>query len=269
MPFLYVTRFFILLLVAAGILSTHAAASDGILAIGVVARYHDVEEVGQSGAPLVQESGWEPAIELGGKWPVPSGALIGKILMSRYALDYEGRSQLGRSVDSETDYRRIRVGLGYSHGLTETTKVSLQFERESLERDINSVGNIAGLNEKTESNRLLLGVEKVLAALGRPISLEWAGVLGLSGTQKVASPGVIDEVRIPEGRTYGIRVAATIPLGSRGERGWSWALTPTIEYLHSKRSEDRPWTQNGAIRGILAQPETRRWAFGVGLMAMW
>jgi hypothetical protein len=72
-----------------------------------------------------------------------------------------------------------------------------------------------------------------------------------------------------KGRTYGVRGIVSIPLSPDSKGGCTWTLTPTVEYLHSDRSEDRLWTQNGVIRGTLAQPETRRWAAGVGLMAIW
>jgi len=242
---------------------------DGSWSIKALALYQNLEETGQSGSTLVEESGLEPAIELAGAWPAGSGSVIGSILLSRYTLDYEGKSQAGRSVDSETDYQRLRVALGYSHPLQETARLKVQLEVEWMERDINGVDNIAGLNEETQSNRLLIGLEKDVLTFDRQISLELIGVWGLSGTQKVSSAGIIDEVELPEGRTYGVRSIVSIPLNPDSKGGWMWTLTPTVEYLHSDRSEDRLWTQDGVIRGTLAQPETRRWAAGLGLMAIW
>lgn len=242
---------------------------DGSWSIKALALYQNLEETGRSGSTLVEESGLEPAIELAWAWPAGSGSVIGNILLSRYTLDYEGKSQAGRSVDSETDYQKLRVALGYSHPLRETLRLKVQVEVEWLERDINGVDNIAGLNEETQSNRLLIGLEKDFLAFARQIGLELIGVWGLSGTQKVSSAGIIDEVELPEGRTYGVRSVISIPLNPDSKSEWTWTLTPTVEYLHSDRSEDRLWTQNGVIRGTLAQPETRRWAAGVGLMAIW
>jgi hypothetical protein len=242
---------------------------DGSWSIKALALYQNLEETGRSGSTLVEESGLEPAIELAGEWPAGSGSLIGSMLLSRYTLDYEGKSQAGRLVDSETDYQRVRMALGYSHPLQETLRLKVQLEVEWLERDINGVDNIAGLNEETQSNRLLIGLEKDVLTFDRQISVELTGVWGLSGTQEVSSPGIIDEVELPEGRTYGVRGIVSIPLNPDSKGGWTWTLTPTVEYLHSDRSEDRLWTQNGVIRGTLAQPETRRWAAGVGLMAIW
>ena len=211
----------------------------------------------------------EPAIELAGAWPAGSGSVIGSILLSRYTLDYEGTSQVGRPVDSDTDYERLRMALGYSYAFQETGRLKVQLEVEWLERDINGVDNIAGLSEETQSNRLLIGLQKDFVTFDRQIGLELTWVWGLSGTQKVSSAGIIDEVELPEGRTYGVRSIVSIPLNPDSKGGWRWTLTPTVEYLYSDRSEDRLWTQNGVIRGTLAQPETRRWAAGVGLMAIW
>jgi hypothetical protein len=262
-------RFFSLLLGLSLAMPIQADEPDGSWSLKALALYQNVEEIGQSGSTLLEESGLGPAIELAGAWPAASGSVIGSMLLSRYTLDYEGRSQLGRAVDSETDYQRLRVALGYSHPLQDTLRLKVQVEVEWLERDINGVDNIAGLNEETQSNRLLVGLEKDVLTFDRQISVELTGVWGLSGTQEVSSPGIIDEVELPEGRTYGVRGLVSIPLNPDSKGGWTWTLTPTVEYLHSDRSEDRLWTQNGVIRGTLAQPETRRWAAGVGLMATW
>lgn len=246
-----------------------AGQVQGGWSIEALALYRSVEEIGRSGATLVEESGLEPAIELAGAWPVGSGSVTGRLLVSRYALDYEGQSQAGRPVDSDTDYRRLRLGLGYAYPLAETWRVRLELEAERLERDIAGVDNIAGLNEEMRSTRLQVGAEKSLPIANRTVTLDLAALWGLSGTQDVSSPGVIDEVELPEGRSWGIRGAVRIPLNPHTTSRWSWVLTPRFEYLHSDRSEDRLWTQDGVIRGTLAQPETRRWAVGAGLMAIW
>lgn len=252
------------------VLPWNAHALESEWSIKTLLLYQTVDEIAQSGTTLVSESGVEPALELGGSWPqTAGGALFGKVLLSGSTLDYEGRTQSGRPVDSETDYRRLRMTLGYSHAVTPATKLKAQFETEWLSRDINGIGSIAGLNEETQSSRLLLGLEKELGGSGRPISVEVAGVFGLSGTQEVSSPGIVDEVALPEGQAIGARFAAVIPLGVPRSSGWAWALTPVVEYLQTDRSEDRLWSQNGVIRGTLAQPEMRRWSAGVGLMATW
>lgn len=248
--------------------NAHALESEW--SIKTLLLYQTVDEIAQSGTTLVSESGVAPALEFGGRWPqATGGALFGKVLLSGYTLDYEGRTQSGRPVDSETDYRRLRMTVGYSHAVTPATKLKAQFEAEWLARDINGIGNIAGLSEDTQSNRLLLGLEKELGGSGRPISVEVAGVFGLSGTQEVSSAGIVDEVELPEGQALGARFAAVIPLGAPRSSGWAWSLTPAVEYLHTDRSEDRLWSQNGVIRGTLAQPEMRRWSAGLGLMATW
>lgn len=262
-------RFVFLLFALSLALPVQAGEFEGNWSVKALALYQNVEETARSGSTLVEESGLEPAIEFAGAWPAGSGSVIGSILLSRYALDYEGTSQVGRAVDSDTDYERLRMALGYSYAFQETGRFKVQLEVERLERDINGVDNIAGLNEETRSNRLLIGVEKDFLTFARQISLQLTGVWGLSGTQKVSSAGIIDEVELPEGRTYGVRSIVSIPLNPDSKGGWTWTLTPTVEYLYSDRSEDRLWTQNGVIRGTLAQPETRRWAAGVGLMAIW
>lgn len=241
----------------------------GSWSIEALALCRNVEEIGASGSTLLEESGLEPAIEFAGAWPAGSGSMIGRLLLSRYTLDYEGRSQAGRPVDSETDYRRLRLGVGYAYPLAETWRIRLELESEWLDRDIAGVENIAGLNEEMRSTRLLAGAEKSVTIANRTVTLDLAALWGVSGTQEVSSPGVIDEVKLPEGRSWGVRGAVQIPLNPQSTSGWSWVLTPRLEYLHSDRSENRLWTQDGVVQGLLAQPETRRWAVGVGLMAIW
>jgi hypothetical protein len=247
----------------------HAHAGETEWAIQALVLHQHVEEIGRTGNTLVEESGLEPGVELVVRWVARENALSGKMLLSSSTLDYEGRTQSGVPVDSATDYRRLRATLGYSRGITDTTKLNIQLETEWLSRDINGTGNISGLQEDTKSSRLLFGVEKHLGGVDRPIRVDLAAVVGVSGTQTISAPGIIDDVDLPEGRTLGARVAANLPLGESNGRGLAWSLAPTVEYLHSERSEDRPWFQNGVRRGTLAQPETRRWSAGVGLMASW
>ena len=247
----------------------HAHAGETEWAIQALALHQHVEEIGRTGNILVEESGLEPAAELVARWIASENTLSGKMLFGSSTLDYEGRTQSGVPIDSETDYRRLRATLGYSRVMTDTTKLSIQFETEWLSRDIQGIGTISGLQEDTRSSRLLFGVEKRVGGVGRPIRLDLAAVVGVSGTQTISAPGIIDDVDLPEGSTLGARVAANLPLGESDGRGLAWSLAPTVEYLHSERSEDRPWFQNGVLRGTLAQPETRRWAAGVGLVASW
>jgi hypothetical protein len=262
-----VSKFSLLLLIF--VFPLHSHAGDTEWTLKAQALYQHVEEIGRTGNTLVEESGWEPALELGTCWVQRESALSARLLFGSSTLDYAGRTQSGIPIDSETDYRRLRASLGYAHGITDTTTLNLQFETEWLSRDINGTGNISGLQEDTRSSRLLFGVEQRFGRDGRPVRLDLAALVGISGTQTISAPGIIDDVDLPEGRTLGARAAVHLPLGASGGKGPDWSLVPTVEYLHSDRSENRPWFQNGVLRGILAQPETRRWGAGVGLMASW
>ena len=247
----------------------HASAGETEWAVKAQALYQHVEEIGRTGNTLVEESGVEPAVELGIRWSERENSLSGKILFGGSTLDYAGRTQSGVPIDSATDYRRLRASLGYARSITDTTALGLRFETEWLSRDINGTGNISGLQEDTRSSRLLFGVEQRFGRAVHPVLLDLAAVVGVSGTQTISAPGIVDDVDLPEGRTLGARVEASVPLGESGGRALAWSLVPTVEYLHSDRSEDRPWFQNGVLRGTLAQPEMRRWAAGVGLTASW
>ncbi|MFZ0105573.1 MAG: hypothetical protein WAK92_01775, partial [Thiobacillus sp.] len=178
-----------------------AAELQGNWSVEAQLLYRNIEETGSSGSTLVDESGLVPALEIGGRFPAGKGAWIGRLLLSDYTLDYEGRSRLGRTVESETDYRRLRLGFGYAYPLADTWRIRLELEAERLERDIAGVDNIAGLNEEMRSTRLLAGLEKTFVAVDRTVTLDLAALWGLSGTQEVSSPGVIDQVELPEGRS--------------------------------------------------------------------
>ncbi|MBU1235643.1 MAG: hypothetical protein KJ634_08860 [Gammaproteobacteria bacterium] len=227
--------------------------------------HHGVDEFSQSGTKLVEESGWGPAIALTRRLPVGPGQWRATIELADHTLDYDGRSQSGIPVRSTTDYQRIRVATGYNHPVSEETKLGAQFEIESLDREINGVDNIAGLSEKTLSRCLVLGLETTIDR----VDLTLDAVVGLSGSQKVSSPGIIDEVALPEGDMLGFRIGAALPLGRLAEDGLKWSATSALEYLRIDRSESRPWYQNGVQRGILTQPETRRWSLGFGLVTKW
>lgn len=246
-----------------------AHAFDGVWSAQAGMAYEQLEEVSATGATLVEETGWQPYLELGNLTRLPAGAVRTRLLVSGGALDYAGRTQAGGPFDSSTDYRRARLSVAYAYPVSTALEIGGGIEAEWLERDVQGRGLVSGIEEEYRFQRLFVRLGYAFQAFGRGARLELDGIGGIGGSQEVYSPGVIDRIRLDHGDTYGVRAALAFPLGRPVAEGLSWTLAPHIEYFHSDRGDNRPWLRNGLYQGVVAQPETRRWQVGIGLRANW
>ena len=244
-----------------------ATAGESEVALGSGLYYRQLEEFGRDGDRLLTESGAAPGIGLELSVAAGPGALIGGFGVSGYRLDYDGRSQQGRAVDSHSDYRERHLWAGYRFDLGNRWSLGLRWQRNQVERDIRGTETIAGLREQTLGNRAAVGLRHRLAdGPVEWIEARWHRTLG--GTLRVDSPGLVDRVWIPLGASRGFSVSARIPLGTMG--GFRRIdLEPGFSRTHTDASETRAWTRDGVVQGRIGQPERVEWQLGAGLRLSW
>lgn len=244
-----------------------AGAHAGSWEIGINARHEDLREFARGGDTLVRETGWAHALSVVYRSPLAVGEWMAGIEAGQADLDYAGRTQRGRPVESSTTYRRYRASLGYEYPVNATSRITTLLETEWLDRDIHGVGNIAGLRENYRSHRLLLGGARDWIRDGHPVTLGIDLIRGLSGSQRVHSHGVVDPVSLPEGDSLGFRVKLALPMPMQTDAPIT--MTLFAETLRVERGKSRPWRRDGQVMGSITQPEYRRDGFGLALTTRW
>ncbi len=240
---------------------------EGGIEFALGASHRHLEEHDADGNRLLREAGAAPSAQAEGWRSLGPGTVYAGLAATRQALDYDGRSQLGRPIRTRSDYRGERLWLGYRLALDTAWAVGLRWERETLRRSIRAVGTINGLDERYRSDWLGLGVRY------RPahprlawIEAEWRQTVDSRVT--VASTGVIDPVSLPLDRRVGLRISARIPLW-QGAAGPSLAIEPAGSWFRTRASDERIWTHDGVPRGRLRQPRQTDWQLGAGLVLSW
>lgn len=229
--------------------------------------YRQLEEHDSGDERLLTETGMAPSIGFTLWHAVGPGESFAGAEHTRQVLDYEGRSQLGRPVETRSDYRGERLWLGYRLDLGPRWAVAARWERSFLRREIRPVGAISGLDEHTRSDWLAPSIRyrPALPHLAW-IEAEWQHSIG--GELRVASAGVIDPVTIPLDRRYGLRLSARIPLDA-ALAGATLSLEPSLAWRRTEASEERTWRRNGSVRGSLNQPRQTEWQAGLSAMLSW
>lgn len=248
-------------------LATGAGASEFGFSLGTGLSYRQVEEHDARDRRLLTETGFAPAVSAGLGLTAGPAWIDGGVELSRHVLDYQGRSQLGRALETRSDYRGGRWWLGARLPVGEAWSIGIRWERSDVRRAIRATASAAGLDERYRSDWASLGLRRHVA--GR--SIDWVEaelVHSLGGTVRVASPGLIDPVSLPQGTRQGLRLQARIPLAP-GPGRVDLALEPALSYLQSRASAVRVWTSEGVPQGRIGQPRQIEWQLGAGLRLSW
>ncbi|MCB1955380.1 MAG: hypothetical protein KDG55_06875 [Rhodocyclaceae bacterium] len=251
------------LLAGAAWTDANAAGLDLTAALG----YRHLAEHAAGGERLLTETGMAPSVGFTGRHAAGPGEGFAGADLTRQVLDYEGRSQLGRPVETRSDYRGERLWLGYRLDLGPRWAVVTRWERSFQRREIRAVGAISGLDERTRSDWLAPSVRyrPALPHLAW-VEAEWQQSIG--GELRVASAGVIDPVTIPLNRRYGLRLSARVPLGAPSARP-GLALEPSLAWCRTEASDERTWRRNGRAQGTLNQPRQTEWQAGLSAVLSW
>lgn len=237
-------------MLAAGALALPAHAQ-WTPALGIAARQFTLNEYDAAGRRIVREQGWLPGVE--GRLAYRSGDWTLSAQASHYQHDiaYRGQTQSGAPVDSRTDTALTQMGAGIAYALNAMLSASLSFELERWRRDIQGVGRVQGLQERTLSRRVLLGLDARFPTTHGEVMAGAALLLAAPEKLRVRFSGQFDEVSFDTRPAHGMRLGL----------GWRPAAWPNLE-LHAGldwwkvgRSADAALGRNGRHAGTVAQPE--------------
>lgn len=227
------------------------------------ARYARATETDINDRRIVREQGWLPGLGVSAQYAVHDWRwrMTGEIY--RNDLDYSGSLQSGARFSSETGTTQWRINLEAAKQLTDATRVLAGIERDVWRRDIAGTGNIAGLQERFASWRIVAGAE---ARLG-----QWnAGAVDMKGLLVFARPErvhvhfgqqLFDDAELDTKPAVGLRLG----VGFLPTATPKLALEAELEWMETRRSNNATLRRNGAAAGFLAQPRHER--VGLGLRA--
>lgn len=240
----------ILALLAAGALMSPVHAQ-WAPSLGIAARQFTVNEYDAGGRRIVREQGWLPGLE--GRLAYRTGDSTLSVQASHYQHDiaYRGQTQSGVPVDSRTDTALTQWSTGIAYEINEVLSASLAFELERWRRDIQGVGRVRGLQERTLSRRALLGLDVRFPTAHGEVMAGAALLLAAPEKLRVGFSGQFDDVSLDTRSSYGMRLGL----------GWHPTAWPKLE-LHAGldwwkvgRSADVALSRNGRHAGTVAQPE--------------
>ena len=249
------------------VLASAAATAATEIALGSGLTFRQVEEFSPDGNRLLRETGLAPNVGIELTTDLGPGRVFAGIGVERHRLDYDGQTQRGRPLSTDSDYRAGQWWLGYRVLLTPRWSLGLRWEQGYTQRDIRATPGVAGLDERYRSQWGAIGLRHTLASGPVEwIEAEWRHSLG--GEQRISSTGLIDPVWLPLGQGNAIHLSARIPLGAAG---WFQRidLVPGVSRFHYSASPSRVWLNDGVVQGRINQPERTEWQLGAGLRLSW
>ncbi len=181
---------------------------------------------------------------------------------SNSAVDYEGLSQLGQPMATNTHYDiadfRALIGRSYSRGA-----LYAGFGRGTTERDIRASGLMQGLVETQESFYGIVGADLILYE-DSSMRVKWDTRLTTSfdSTLDIRFPGSLDNARMDTGRDQS--VVAEIEFLKYLPDHWSIAVTPRYLTRSIRKSDLADLSENGVQTGLTYfHPETRQQQFAL------
>lgn len=240
--------------------------SDWDVSLGAALGYMDYRESAASGGRLNRETGLLPGIA--GQIGYQTGRWRYQLSANYFAadVDYRGRTNTGRTVDSQTDTAIWEVGAQLAHQLTaDAMGLSLQagLGWRRWERNIQSVPTALGIDETYDWPHLHVGV-----------SGQWPLASGgLQWTLRVQQPidsrlearflNDLDRAKLEPEARLGARAALAWQHNLSGGR--ALVLQAWYDYWEFAASEPEVLTQGGIPVGTVQEPASKTRFVGVTL----
>lgn len=184
--------------------------------------------------------------------------------MGDATIDYEGFSQLGRKIETETHYElsshRYIIGRSFV-----TTVVYLGYEENSRRRDIRASEITRPLGEYLKQKQGFIGIKKtILNRKHYALDIQFTGKMAFSSYMNVDFDGQFDPTGIHSGVDYTLTTRVILTR----ELPHSWLLRFGLrhEYTEIERSDTVTLTRNGlSFAGEFYQPYTEFETFSAGL----
>jgi hypothetical protein len=220
-------------------------------ALGIAARQFTLNEYDAGGRRIVREQGWLPGLEGRLAYRTGDWTLSAQAAHYQHDIAYRGQTQSGAPVDSRTDTALTQSGVGIAYAINAMLSASLAVELERWRRDIQGVGRVLGLQERTLSRRTLLGLDARFPATHGEVMAGAALLLAAPEKLRVGFSGQFDDVSFDTRSAQGLRL----------NLGWQPAAWPALElragldWWKVGRSADAALSRNGRHAGTVAQPE--------------
>jgi len=243
------------LLISAIAIAAVPAHAQYSAAIEPALRYASMSEYNQSGSRIVTESGWLPG--LGGRLAYRSGAweFFGAAAVFQADLDYDGQLQNGRPYRSETGTRMSEAWLGLRYRVLDRTELVAALGRDAWRRDIKGSAQAIGLLERTNSSRLLIGVEQMWPLDGAGKLLAGASLVHAAPERlRIGFSGQLDDVSIRTRPANGY----ALTLRYLPEAVPRLSFNASVDSITVARSAAYPVTRDGRAAGQVTQPEHLR-----------
>ncbi|HKJ76001.1 MAG TPA: hypothetical protein VKA64_02250 [Gammaproteobacteria bacterium] len=214
-------------------------------------------EYDTSGDKLLEEEGPRFFIGMDGERTMPSNWTYGfRARAYSGEVDYDGQTQAGSTLETDTDYEGIELALDFSHPLAAeggSSPASLRFGLgvDWWDRTIEDTATASGYTERYRIPYLDFG-----------LTYRWNETVGFYAEGGVKHPfstkesiddlGNYDDVDLePEGD-----FSPYLGIGYRFPARWDIELS--YETYRFDRSDDEPLKQNGVQVGTVTQPESKQ-----------
>nr|WP_314627042.1 hypothetical protein [uncultured Noviherbaspirillum sp.] len=215
-------------------------------------RHAGVSEYSAAGERIVRESGWLPG--LAGRLAYRSGAweLFGAAALYRGDIGYDGQLQNGRTYRSQTGTRMAEAQLGVRYRVLDATDIVAALGYDAWQRHIRGDASAAGLQEHTQSSRLLIGIEQAWR-LGSDGKLTAGASLVHAAPERlrIGFSGLLDDASMRTRSATGYLLA----LRYRPDQVSKLAYGAQFDYMKVPRSAAHQVTRDGRAAGAVTQPE--------------
>lgn len=238
--------------IACAIFSSMPARAECGASIAASVLQWTVEEHAASGRRLVRESGWLPGVELRDSCSRSGWRVFGTAAFHGGSIDYQGQTQFGTPLNSTTGTHLIRLATGLDREIGKSLALFTQIEWFRWTRDIRGGGNVAGLNERSDSWHLAIGARKTPFQTGiGMISADAAVLLSTPENVQVDFSGILDPASLRTKPGVGIRLHG----GWKRDPMSPIELVVAFDALRVPQSDPVPAFKHNAFAGTISQPE--------------
>jgi hypothetical protein len=241
------------------------------LHLGIGMQQFNYKEFDSQGAKLNSEQGLLPGIDLGLTHEIGNWRYGGLFTLYKGQVNYDGRTQAGKSLQTETDEVLWRVGGDVGRRLTipivDVLVLYGSLAYRLWERDINGKENVTGLYEKYHWWEAAVGTRIPFAqSKNRLWQLDTALLYIINPTLEVELPG-FDDPTLRLGERVGARISLS-HIWRRPSSDMEIRLKLFAQAWEFGRSKEEPLTMNGQrTAATVSEPrsESRHWGVSLAL----
>jgi len=226
-------------------------------ALGVDAGWQQVKEL-DGGNELVRESGYLYGLtgslaRIGYGWRFGLDASF-----SRSALDYDGSTQFGAPLNTDTDWQGAALGMNVTREVLPRVHLGAEVEVQFRERDIHGTADVAGLDERYRT--VWLGLRAVAEPFDTA-AFELNAGCAMDSRVDVRFDTFLDRADLTIDDHCRAGASAVFALGRTGAS--RWLLRPFVLWEKYPRTSAEALTSGGVPVGQVYLPKTEFFTVGV------